>query len=225
MRIDPITGFQPYVAPVTEINENEIAQPIKKIVDNSYYKDTIDHAKEHYLEKEFINVMTAQRKNHEDSSIISSELLKDSISANNDIRKELYDQQDELIQKQKKSDVLSIVDKVSMGCLVVLGLVGIGLTIVSGFGGVPVLLTVANAFLALVNGGTKIANGVIKYQSDQISAQIFELGEKRKMHQTKSTDHMEKQNSSKEEILNSFKMISENERRKQETVSAIMGRS
>lgn len=226
MRIERIAGFQPYVAPVTDFSDAEPVSPTKKVIDNKYYKDTIDlHASEHYLNLAFINAMTAQRQNHENSSILSLETLKETMSANNDLRTELYDQQQELINKVKKSDVLKVVDTVTMAGLIVGGVITVGLTAFLGFAVVPAALVALNCFFALANGGTKIANGVTKYQADQLKAQIFEIGEQRKLNQTKSTDHMDQQNSSKEKVFDTFKIMSDNENKKQETVRAIVARS
>jgi ABC-type multidrug transport system fused ATPase/permease subunit len=252
MRVDPITGFQTYVAPIADITEDEPVNPIKKIIDNSYYQDTIDldpkksfqakvkdvisdhaktkdtldvHGKEHYLNLAFINAMSAQRQNHEDSSILSLESLKETMSSNNDLRTELYDQQQGLINKQKKSDILKIADAVTMAGLVVTGVVSVGLVLVLGFATVPIVLVGLTSLFALVNGATKIANGVTKFQVDQITSQIFELGERRKMNHTKATDETDKQNGSKEKVFDTYKMMSENETKKQETVRAIVARS
>lgn len=215
MRINPITTH-PYVAPVDDFNE--IGQPDqvkKKIVDRSYYKDTIAKA-EHYLDTKLFDLVIAQRINHEESSKISSSSLKGSISASKEIRDDLFNEQDALIKKKKTIDIANTFDIVTMAGLLVSGVVtffGIFLPVI-----IPALLAIGNAI-------AKIVNGFVKHQADQISAKIFDLGEQRKMHQTKSMDHMDQQNSSKDKAYESITTLSKNEEKKHETARAVMGRS
>jgi hypothetical protein len=157
--------------------------------------------------------------------MVSGASLKESISANHAIRKDLFEQQDELIKKQNRSDVLSIVDKVAMAGLVVTGLLSLGVALIGGAGAVPLIISVANALLAFFSGGTKIANGVTQYQMEQIAAEIFVLGEKRKMLQTKSSEHMDQQGSFQDKAFETFKIMSQNESNKHETARAVVARS
>jgi hypothetical protein len=223
MRVDPI-GVQPFI-PSFDSNDFDVKQSSRKGIDPSYFKDSIQPAKEHYLDKEYLNLMAAQHQNHINTSIASSASVKESIGANQAIRKDLFNQQDELIKQQKKSDVLSIIDKVAMAGLVLSGLVSLGLTIFIGLAAVPLILAVANAFFAFLSGGAKIANSLTQYEMEQISAEIFVNGEKRKMHQTKTADHMEQQGESQDKALETFKIISQNESNKQETARAVLARS
>jgi hypothetical protein len=223
MRIDPI-AVQPFI-PSFDSNDFDVKQTKKQGIDQSYFKDTLQPAKEHYLDKELLNIAAMQYENHKESSLISGASLKGSTSANHAIMKDHFNQKDELIKQQHKSDVLSIIDKVAMAGLFVSGLISLGLTLVIGIAAVPLVLAIANALLAFVSGGAKIANTLTQEKIDQIAAEIFVIGQKSQMLMTKTTENMEQMGKSQDKALETYKIMSQNESNKQETARAVIARS
>lgn len=163
----------------------------------------------------YIQVMKTQRTQNETNMGLTFDLIQKRQDANAAIKKEYFNQMDELIAKNKTSEALKWVNGALYAALAVAGIGSIALTltlsVVTGGAALPLFISITmaliNGTLGIASGSSTIAKGVLDYQNKQTVGILEEKKHERTLTTQKIKTGMDEMKESMEVVSEVWKEL------------------
>ncbi len=152
------------------------------------------------------------------SSLSILESYGRSVKTKKAIEKHIDNEVKSLVEKNKVSDVINIVDTVATVALIGTGIV----TVLFGIfvpASIPFSLILLNALSALVKGGATAAGGITKYQADQVKGKLDGYGADQQREHSKVSEYTDKLGAIKNKDLEASMLLSKDLDKQQQIIA------